>query len=77
MWVENPSRITHHHHSLILRYLCQFLRGFPFSPIRPLGGNPAEVRNCLTVDALIPKFSFSGSDPIAFATFSFTAVSRI
>jgi len=35
-----------------------------------LVGSPEEVRNCLTVDALIPKFTFSGSDPIAFATFS-------
>ena len=33
-------------------------------------GNPAEVRNCLTVDALMPKFTFSGRDPIALATFS-------
>jgi hypothetical protein len=32
-------------------------------------GNPADVRNCRTVDALIPKFTFSGSDPIIFATF--------
>ena len=33
-------------------------------------GKPAEVRNCLTVDAFIPKLTFSGIDPIAFATFS-------
>ena len=27
-----------------------------------LVGSPEAVRNCLTVDALIPKFTFSGSN---------------
>ena len=31
--------------------------------------SPDAVRNCLTVDALIPKFTFSGIDPISFANF--------
>jgi hypothetical protein len=31
-------------------------------------GNPLDVRNCRTVDAFIPKFTFSGKDPIAFAS---------
>ena len=35
-----------------------------------LVGNPLTFRNCLTVEALIPKFTFSGKDPIAFATLS-------
>ena len=34
MWVENPSRITHHHHGLVLRNLCQFLRGISPPEIR-------------------------------------------
>ena len=33
-------------------------------------GRPLDVRNCLTVDALIPKFTFSGRDPIALAILS-------
>ena len=32
-------------------------------------GNPDEVRNCLTVDALIPKFTFSGNEPDILANF--------
>ena len=35
-----------------------------------LDGSPLEFRNCLTVDALMPKFTSSGREPIAFATFS-------
>ena len=35
-----------------------------------LVGSPEEVRNCLTVDALIPKFTFSGREPSVFATFN-------
>ena len=35
-----------------------------------LVGRPLEVRNCLTVDVLIPKFTFSGIDPIALAILS-------
>ena len=35
-----------------------------------LVGNPLEVRNCLTVAALMPKLTFSGREPIAFATFN-------
>jgi hypothetical protein len=29
--------------------------------------NPDALRNCLTVDALIPKLTFSGIDPVTFA----------
>jgi hypothetical protein len=36
-------------------------------------GNPLEVRNNLTVDALIPKFMFSGIDPIRFAIFALSS----
>ena len=32
-------------------------------------GSPDAFRNCLTVDALIPKFTFSGIEPVAFANF--------
>ena len=32
-------------------------------------GNPLDVRNCLTVDALMPKFTFSGIDLVVCATF--------
>ena len=34
-----------------------------------LVGNPDELRNCLTVDALIPKFTFSGIEPTIFSNF--------
>ena len=33
-------------------------------------GKPDELRNCLTVDALIPKFTFSGIDPTILANFT-------
>ena len=39
--VEDPSRITDHHPSLVLRNLCQFLSGFPFSRLTMVG-NPAK-----------------------------------
>ena len=34
-----------------------------------LVGRPDALRNCLTVDALIPKFMFSGIDPDCLANF--------
>jgi hypothetical protein len=34
-----------------------------------LVGNPDAVRNCLTVEALIPKFTFSGNEPDILANF--------
>ena len=32
-----------------------------------LVGIPLEFRNCLSVEALMPKFTFSGIDPVALA----------
>jgi len=52
--------------AIFARFLVVILLDF----VDSLVGRPEEVRNCLTVEALIPKFTFSGSEPIAFATFN-------
>jgi hypothetical protein len=68
--VLSPSRMTHHHHRLILGNLGNVLGRHFLERLDQLGGNPLAFRNCLTVDALIPKFTSSGREPIAFATFN-------
>ena len=40
-----------------------------FDRLDHLVGRPDEVRNCLTVEPLIPKFTFSGIEPIIFSYF--------
>ena len=64
------SPMTHHHHGLIFGNLGKVSGGHALGPLDHLVGSPAEVRNCLTVDALIPKFTFSGREPSVFATLS-------
>ena len=36
-------------------------------------GSPLDIRNCLTVEALMPKFTFSGNEPMALAIFSLSS----
>ena len=49
-----------------LAILASFLVFILFDRFDHLVGRPEEVRNCLTVEPFIPKFTFSGIEPMAF-----------
>ena len=53
-----------------LTILVMSLVDILFERLDQLDGNPLEFKNCLTLDSLIPKFTSSGREPIAFATFN-------
>ena len=53
----------------LLAILASSLVDILFDRLDHLVGRPDALRNCLTVDALIPKFTFSGIEPLSFANF--------
>ena len=54
--------MAHNHHRFQLCNFCYFFVDKTPSLLDHLVGKPLDVRNCLTVDALIPKFTFSESE---------------
>ena len=54
----------------LLAILASSLEVMGLERLDHLVGRPLVERNCLTVDALIPKFTFSGIEPVNFANLS-------
>jgi hypothetical protein len=66
--------MTHHHRSLVLSNLCKILLLILYLRLDNLVGSPEDVRNCLTVEPLIPKFTFPGIEPTGFSNFVYSVV---
>ena len=54
----------------LLAILASSLEVMGLERLDHLVGRPLDLRNCLTVDALMPKFTFSGIEPVIFANLS-------
>ncbi len=68
-WVRHPTPYLWHM-TMTVWLLASSLVVMGLERLDHLVGRPLVLRNCLTVDALMPKFTFSGIEPVIFANLS-------